>query len=103
MTWSVTGRKAWLGHSPHFTRGFSQTPRTHSFAHAGAYPLRRVVVLVQSLGYRSPRPRKIWRKSATFVLDVSGADGSGTRGSRRAASGASRAASSLLRASIRLR
>ncbi|MBK7951177.1 MAG: hypothetical protein IPK00_21050 [Deltaproteobacteria bacterium] len=29
------GRKAWVGHSPHFTRGFSQTPAIHSFPHAG--------------------------------------------------------------------
>ena len=31
-----------MGHSPHLTRGFSQMPRTHSFAHAGAYPFRPV-------------------------------------------------------------
>jgi hypothetical protein len=50
MTLSSTGRKAWFGHSPHFTRGFSHTPRTHSFPQAGAYPLRAVRVFDQNLG-----------------------------------------------------
>lgn len=50
MTWSVTGRNAWFGHSPHLTLGFSQMPRTHSFEHAGAYPLLPLLALVQSLG-----------------------------------------------------
>lgn len=38
MTSSVTGRKRRCGQTAHLTWGFSQTPRTHSFAHAGAYP-----------------------------------------------------------------
>jgi len=38
MVWSLTETKAWFGQSPHFTLGFSHTPRTHSFAQAGAYP-----------------------------------------------------------------
>ena len=36
MTSSVTGRNRRLGHSAHLMRGFSQMPRTHSFAQAGA-------------------------------------------------------------------
>ena len=45
MTSSVTGRKLRSEQSPHFTRGFSQTPWTHSFAQAGAcpaFPVRRL-------------------------------------------------------------
>jgi hypothetical protein len=38
MTSSVTGRNRRWGHSAHLMRGFSQMPRTHSFAQAGAYP-----------------------------------------------------------------
>lgn len=38
MTSSVTGRRRRCGQTAHLTWGFSQTPRTHSFAHAGAYP-----------------------------------------------------------------
>ena len=33
---SVTARRRRCGHTAHLTRGFSQMPRTHSFAHAGA-------------------------------------------------------------------
>jgi predicted nucleic acid-binding protein len=36
ITSSVTGRNRRCGHSAHLIRGFSQMPRTHSFAHAGA-------------------------------------------------------------------
>ena len=38
MTSSVTGRNRRCGHSAHLIRGFSQMPRTHSLAHAGAVP-----------------------------------------------------------------
>ena len=36
MTSGVIGTKARLGQSAHLIRGFSQIPRTHSFAQAGA-------------------------------------------------------------------
>jgi hypothetical protein len=36
ITSSVTGRKRRCGHSAHLIRGFSQMPRTHSLAQAGA-------------------------------------------------------------------
>ena len=36
MTSSVSGRNRRCGHSAHLMRGFSHTPRTHSFAQAGA-------------------------------------------------------------------
>ena len=46
--------------------GFPQTPRTHSLAHAGAYPDRRVLLFSQRTGNTSKRPAKSLRKSATF-------------------------------------
>jgi hypothetical protein len=43
MTWSVTARNAWLWHSPHWMRGFSQMLRTHSFAQGAASAARASV------------------------------------------------------------
>ena len=69
MTSSVTGRNRRCWHSVHLTRGFSQTPRTHSLAHAGAYPDLPVVLLSKRLGYTSARPRNRDPKSAIFSVD----------------------------------
>jgi len=55
----------------------NQTPRTHSFAQAGAYPVRPVVVLVHSLERTSSQPRNSARNKATFSAAVSGAVGVG--------------------------
>src|SRR5262249_25148542 len=66
MTPSVTGRKRLLGHSAHLIRGFSHTPFTHSFAHAGAYPALPVFRLSKRRGYTSSRPRKSDRKRRIF-------------------------------------
>ena len=66
MIWSLTGIKAWFGHSPHLTRGVSQTPRTHSFLQAGAYPFLPSFWLTRSVGKTSSRPRNSRRKSETF-------------------------------------
>src|SRR6185436_17299173 len=68
-TSSVTGRNLRLGQSAHLTRGFSQTPLTHSFAHAGAYPDLPVFLLSNRRGYTSARPRKSDRKRPIFSLD----------------------------------
>src|SRR3990172_4486412 len=69
MTSSVTGRNRRLGHSAHLIRGFSQMPRTHSFAQAGAYPDLPVFRLSNRRGYTSSRPRKSDRKSAILSAD----------------------------------
>ena len=69
MTSSVTGRKRRLGHSAHLIRGFSQTPLTHSFAHAGAYPALPVLRLSKRRGYTSSRPRKSDRKIRILSSD----------------------------------
>jgi hypothetical protein len=69
MTSSVTGRNRRLGHSAHLMRGFSQTPRTHSLAQAGAYPDRPVLRLSNRRGYTSSRPRKSDRNRAIFAAD----------------------------------
>ena len=50
MVWSLTETKAWFGQSPHFTLGFSHTPRTYSFVQAGAYPFFPVRLFSQSFG-----------------------------------------------------
>lgn len=51
---------AWFGQAPHFTRGFPQTPRCHSFAHLGAQPVRPFAVFSQrsgnETGSRTARP-----------------------------------------------
>ena len=69
ITSSVTGRNRRLGHSAHLMRGFSQMPRTHSLAQAGAYPDFPVFRLSNRRGYTSSRPRKSERKSAIFSSD----------------------------------
>src|SRR5579864_7790182 len=50
-------------------RGFSQIPRTHSFAQAGAYPALPLFRLSKRRGYTSSRPRKRDRKSAILTSD----------------------------------
>jgi hypothetical protein len=50
MTSSVTGRKRLFGQSAHLILGFSQAPRTHSFAQAGWYPERPVFRLSKRTG-----------------------------------------------------
>jgi hypothetical protein len=48
----------------HLTCGFLQTPRTHSLAHAGAYPDRPVLRFSHRTGNTSKRPAKIRRNRA---------------------------------------
>src|SRR5438477_7392730 len=69
ITSSVTGRKRRFGHSAHLMRGFSQMPRTHSLAHAGAYPDLPVFRLSNRRAYTSSRPRKRDRKRAILVWE----------------------------------
>ena len=61
-----TGTNAWFGHSPHLTLGFPQTPRTHSFAQAGEYPLRPCFAFSRRLGKTSSRPRNSVRNRRIF-------------------------------------
>lgn len=63
--WPVTGISARCSQSPHSTRGFSQMPARHSFAHAGEQP-DLPVLLSQRIGYTSSRPRNRLAKSFTF-------------------------------------
>src|SRR6266542_6191645 len=100
---SVTGRKAWLGHSPHLTRGFSQMPRTHSFAQTGAYPCRPALALVLSCAYTSSLPRNRLRNNATLSVDDSGAAGSVSAPEQPSRVSALTVSSSPFRASTRLR
>ena len=69
ITSSVTGRKRRFGHSAHLMRGFSQMPRTHSLAQAGAYPDLPVFRLSNRRGYTSSRPRKSERNNPIFSSD----------------------------------
>src|SRR5437773_1214280 len=94
MIFCDTETKAWFGHTPHLTRGFSHTPCTHSFEQAGAYPFLPVLALDQSRGKTSSRPRKRLRKSDTFSAAVSSADVKSVAPAVNAArsSGASRSA-----------
>jgi hypothetical protein len=51
----------------HLILGFSQTPRTHSFAHAGEYPAFPVLRLSNLTGYTSVLPRNIDRNNAILI------------------------------------
>jgi hypothetical protein len=46
----VTGRNAWCEHSPHFTLGFWQSGRFHSFEQNGAQPFVPFLSFVQKRG-----------------------------------------------------
>ena len=70
ITWSVTVTKAWFGHDPQRTRGFSQIPRTQSLLHAGEYPVLPVFRVTQSFGKTSARPRKSWTLAAALDFAV---------------------------------
>src|SRR6266478_2898507 len=48
-------------------RGFSHTPRTHSFPQAGENPAFPDFALSKRLGYTSSRPRNSDRKSSIFA------------------------------------
>src|SRR5260370_25012653 len=67
---SSTAKNAWFGHAEHLTFGFSQIPRRHSFAQAGAQALRPPVPFSQRVGKTSGRPRKNPRNKAIFCLLV---------------------------------
>jgi len=54
---SVTGKNRLTVQALHFTRGFSQTPRTHSLPHAGEYPDLPVARLSKRTGKTSDLPR----------------------------------------------
>jgi len=67
MTSSVTGRKRRNEQSLHLILGFSQIPRTHSFAHAGEYPTFPVLRLSNLTGYTSVLPRNNDRNNAILI------------------------------------
>ena len=67
MASSVTLKKRRFGQSAHLIRGFSQTPRTHSLAQAGAYPDLPVFRFSNRRGYTSSRPRKSDRNKAILT------------------------------------
>ena len=60
----MTGKNHRAEQTPHFTRGFSQTPRTHSLAHAGEYPDFLDARLSNRTGNTSALPRNNDRNSA---------------------------------------